>query len=134
MDSVLRNWRWTAEQGGGSTAETCSLCCRGLPRSRVSHIEQPQRQVSILCVQTFSLYTTLWLARRLLAVAAQALGVAGAGPQEKAGEHGSHARRRMRELSMAVHPDKCSLAGAEQVSSLTHRLTPPLQPFPCQGA
>lgn len=61
------------------------------------------------------MYITTWMACRLLAVAAQALGVAGAGALEKAGEHGSLARRRMRELSMVVHPDKCSLAGAEQV-------------------
>lgn len=50
---------------------------------------------------------------RLLKAAAEALGLhAGAGLH---GQAPGDIRRRMRELSMLVHPDKCSLAIAEEV-------------------
>ena len=48
-------------------------------------------------------------------VAAQTLGVARRLCHGKAGDDGFSAGKRMRELSMLVHPDKCSLPGAEQV-------------------
>ena len=50
---------------------------------------------------------------RMLKAAADALGL-----RVGAGLHGQalgDIRRRMRELSMLVHPDKCSLASAEEV-------------------
>ena len=48
-------------------------------------------------------------------VAARTLGIARTREHGQPGEQGSAARKRMRELSMLVHPDKCSLPGAEQV-------------------
>ena len=53
--------------------------------------------------------------RRLFTVAAQTLGVAKTMYHSQAGGNASSSGKRMRELSMLVHPDKCSLPGAEQV-------------------
>ena len=55
---------------------------------------------------------------RLALAAAEALGLATTTAQDNGAGAGAHARQRMRELSMLVHPDKCSLAGAEEVSIL----------------
>ena len=50
---------------------------------------------------------------RVLAAAEEAFQVKGRPEGHKL--QAGHLRRRMRELSMLVHPDKCSLDGAEAV-------------------
>lgn len=55
---------------------------------------------------------------RLAAAAAEALGLDASIARDNAGYAATHARKRVRELSMLVHPDKCSLIGAEEVWSL----------------
>ena len=55
----------------------------------------------------------------MAAAAAEALGLPGKAFKADAEDAAAHARKRMRELSMLVHPDKCSLPGAEQVTAMS---------------